>query len=387
LASNDAFGRMVENQSRGFEIVYSPADGSVLAAMQGQSVAGVYVPLPGRATALYDSSGLVEYFHADWQGSKRLLSTPGRSAFPLMAYAPFGEGYAGGTLNDVEFTEGGYSFTLLDPENGSGSLQDFMFRRYSPTQGRWISPDPLGVGAVDPTNPQTWNRYAYVANNPLSHTDPLGLDEDECNPDTDDCSGGGGGGPDPGPDPATPAPPPVPVSIPGFCDASCGGSGFGGGVDANGIPTNFGPGYLMQATSGPAIVFSDEQRYLNQIYDPCVYTNDDGSYSVDPNSSPDECTKTQGHWVPPGAIFTVDSNGNLQVFQTPPLSLWQAMQDPGYNGGLCTGLHYFTWGTGIGAGVLGVSAPFTGGVSVAPAAVLGLASIGGEMARSYFNCQ
>jgi hypothetical protein len=28
---------------------------------------------------------------------------------------------------------------------------------------------------VDITNPQTWNRYAYLANNPLNATDPLGL--------------------------------------------------------------------------------------------------------------------------------------------------------------------------------------------------------------------
>ena len=36
-------------------------------------------------------------------------------------------------------------------------------------------PDPPGLAAVDLTNPQTWNRYAYVANNPLSNIDFLGL--------------------------------------------------------------------------------------------------------------------------------------------------------------------------------------------------------------------
>jgi RHS repeat-associated protein len=48
-------------------------------------------------------------------------------------------------------------------------------REYNPTQGRWITPDPSGLAAVDPTNPQSWNRYAYVLNNPLSATDPTGL--------------------------------------------------------------------------------------------------------------------------------------------------------------------------------------------------------------------
>lgn len=173
--TNDAFGRMVENTSRGLEIVYSPADGAVLAAMQGQTLAEAFIPLPGGAGAGYNSSGLNTYFHKDWLGSLRMISLPNRTVQPIMAYAPFGEGYGTSTPMDVEFTAGGYSFTVLDNENGSGSLQDFMFRRYSPSQGRWISPDPAGLAAVDPTNPQTWNRYAYVANNPLSFVDPSGL--------------------------------------------------------------------------------------------------------------------------------------------------------------------------------------------------------------------
>jgi RHS repeat-associated protein len=44
-------------------------------------------------------------------------------------------------------------------------LHDFLFREYA-QYGRWISPDPAGVAPVDISNPQSWNRYAYVLNNP-----------------------------------------------------------------------------------------------------------------------------------------------------------------------------------------------------------------------------
>jgi uncharacterized protein RhaS with RHS repeats len=50
-----------------------------------------------------------------------------------------------------------------------------MFREYSPIQGRWVSPDPAGLAAVNLTDPQSWNRYAYVRNQPLLFTDPTGL--------------------------------------------------------------------------------------------------------------------------------------------------------------------------------------------------------------------
>jgi RHS repeat-associated protein len=44
-------------------------------------------------------------------------------------------------------------------------------RNYNYTQGRWMTPDPLGG---DITNPQSLNRYSYVMNNPFSNIDPTG---------------------------------------------------------------------------------------------------------------------------------------------------------------------------------------------------------------------
>ncbi len=67
-----------------------------------------------------------------------------------------------------------YSFTGMNSDTSSG-LYDFLYREYS-TQGRWPQPDPAGLAAIDVSNPQSWNRYAYAYNSPCSQTDPLGLD-------------------------------------------------------------------------------------------------------------------------------------------------------------------------------------------------------------------
>ncbi len=95
------------------------------------------------------------------------MTTASRTASYDGAYAPFGENYAGSGTTDLNFTG-----QVQDTVSG---LYDFLFRGYSPAQGRWVSPDPVGLGAVNPANPQTWNRYAYVTDNPLNAIDPLGL--------------------------------------------------------------------------------------------------------------------------------------------------------------------------------------------------------------------
>jgi RHS repeat-associated protein len=63
-------------------------------------------------------------------------------------------------------------FTLKERDNETG-LDYFLARYYSSTQGRFTSADPL-LASAERSDPQTWNRYTYVTNNPLGFTDPTG---------------------------------------------------------------------------------------------------------------------------------------------------------------------------------------------------------------------
>jgi hypothetical protein len=47
--------------------------------------------------------------------------------------------------------------------------------------GRFLTPDPYkaGKGSGDPANPESWNRYAYVTNDPVNLRDPRGLQQED----------------------------------------------------------------------------------------------------------------------------------------------------------------------------------------------------------------
>jgi len=141
-------------------------------------VNAAFLPLPGGATAVYNASGLNRYRHPDWLGSSRIASTTARTVSYDAAYSPFGESYAESGSTDRNFT--GQNQDL------AGDMYDFMYRQYHAPQGRWVSPDPAGTSAVNPANPQSWNRYAYVNGSPLNSVDPLGL----CGDGSDETDGG-----------------------------------------------------------------------------------------------------------------------------------------------------------------------------------------------------
>jgi RHS repeat-associated protein len=67
----------------------------------------------------------------------------------------------------------GSRYTGKERDTESG-LDNFGARYYGSTMGRFMSPDD--GSDQSPGDPQSWNLYSYVRNNPLSNTDPDGHD-------------------------------------------------------------------------------------------------------------------------------------------------------------------------------------------------------------------
>lgn len=262
------------------EIVYSPS-GTKLALMNGSTLLNAFVSLPGGAQAVYNGSGLLFYRHPDWLGSSRLATTPSRTCYWDIAYAPFGENYVpptgGCVAQDLNFTGQNQDTVQSVSSGGQGGLFDFMFRKHSPVQGRWLSPDPAGIASATLSDPQTWNRYAYVANRPTNAVDVGGLEvcEECCDPFFDPFCGGcdpvfgccdpvfgcdpcpecGGGGPI-GPPPEPPEPPQrrggvwadnETLGLPGGLNTHP----FGSLANLFGLAPNLGCGDFVQCSSGP----------------------------------------------------------------------------------------------------------------------------------------
>lgn len=186
----DALDRAVEQFRNGSytQLVYSPA-GTKAALMVGSPLSNnlslAFVALPARAQAIYNSAGFQRVRHADNMGSARLSSTivVPTSVYSDVSYAPFGETYSQYGATDVSFTGQNQESVV--------NLYDFLYRDQNPIQGRWISPDPAGAAVVNPSNPQTWNRYAYVSNLPTVLVDSLGLDppcDADCHHQNDDVA-------------------------------------------------------------------------------------------------------------------------------------------------------------------------------------------------------
>ncbi|WP_285555941.1 polymorphic toxin-type HINT domain-containing protein [Actinoplanes regularis] len=152
-----------------------------------------YYALPGGGSAIRTASGC-SFALADPRGSPTLYLNNTAQTPTWRMYTPYGDN-RGASIN-IPDNRGFLNKTV----NNSIGLVHLGAREYDTTIGRFISVDPI----QDLADPQQWNGYAYANNNPVTLTDPDGLEprpwhDPNYNPDTckisssAECHPGGGG--------------------------------------------------------------------------------------------------------------------------------------------------------------------------------------------------
>jgi RHS repeat-associated protein len=161
----DALGRRVQKTADGVTVNYLyDSSGRNVSEMQGNTWSRGLVYFGDSLLAQY-WGGSTQFVSGDHLGSSRLLTSPNQSIYDSEDFYPFGEQMSGASGTSHKFT---------GKERDSESGNDYFGARYyGSSLGRFMTPDPVGGHQEDP---QTLNRYAYVRNNPLSLTDPTGLD-------------------------------------------------------------------------------------------------------------------------------------------------------------------------------------------------------------------
>jgi len=153
-----------------------------LVGLEGYTLHGMAFSLwGGRATWDRAGKSSFEWLVSDHLGTPRMMIDQSGSLTNVKRhdYLPFGEelfASAGGRSAAVGYMSGDgvrQQFTSYERDVESG-LDFAEARYYSSSQGRFTSIDPLTASA-SPANPQSFNRYSYVSNSPLTVVDPTGM--------------------------------------------------------------------------------------------------------------------------------------------------------------------------------------------------------------------
>ncbi len=118
------------------------------------------------ATYTAGQSGSTFFTHSDWLGTERARTDVSGALAESCTSLPFGDALtcSSADISPMHFTG--------DEHDSETSLDHTWFRQYSSQFGRWTSPDRLRGSLL---NPQSLNRYTYVANNTLRFIDRTGL--------------------------------------------------------------------------------------------------------------------------------------------------------------------------------------------------------------------
>jgi len=129
-----------------------------------------YVYFAGKRIARVNASNTVYYYFDNHLGSSRAIVQDGVT--PTLCYDADFYPYGIERTPYTNTCSQNYKFTGKERDSESG-LDNFGARYDSSQYGRFMTPDDIGPGQ-HPEDPQTWNMYSYVRNNPLNLTDPTG---------------------------------------------------------------------------------------------------------------------------------------------------------------------------------------------------------------------
>lgn len=160
------------------------AGGQRVATQVGGSLTNVLVyDAGGKLVAEYGSAppqtNGTQYVTSDQQGSPRAITDSSGAIVSRHDYAPFGEELVANV--GMRMTGQNYSqpdsvrqkYAGMENDDATG-MSHTLWRKFDPLSARWTVPDSYG-GSMEIDDPQSFNRYAYVYNDPVNETDPLGL--------------------------------------------------------------------------------------------------------------------------------------------------------------------------------------------------------------------
>ncbi|HJP93170.1 MAG TPA: RHS repeat-associated core domain-containing protein, partial [Pyrinomonadaceae bacterium] len=116
-------------------------------------------------------SNQVSWVHQDPVTKSQRLTNSSGTVTSTIDLDPWG----GETSRSSNQTSQPHRYTSYERDSNGGD--EAMMRRYNGKWHRFMQPDPSD-DSYDLTNPQSFNLYAYVQNDPANLVDPSGLDPD-----------------------------------------------------------------------------------------------------------------------------------------------------------------------------------------------------------------
>jgi RHS repeat-associated protein len=160
--------KKVENGTTTYYLRSAALGGQIVAEINTSGVMTRGFVYQGSQLLAVQQNNQVSWVHEDPVAKSKRVTNSSGNVVSTIELDPWG----GDTTRSSNETFQPRRFTSYN-RDGNGS-DEAMHRRYNRWHMRFDQPDPYG-GSYDMTNPQSFNRYSYVQNDPVNFVDPLGL--------------------------------------------------------------------------------------------------------------------------------------------------------------------------------------------------------------------